>query len=621
MSIRAGKPDTPADLEIRSALSNAERKPFVVKAGAGSGKTTSLIKALNYVVKESGGILRSRNQQVACITYTQVAADEIYDDVGNDPLVLVCTIHSFLWTLAKPFQADIRDWVDEKINIEVEELRNKTYGPRVQQATKDRDAAKLVSLEEAQQRIKEISSFTYGTASDYAEGTLGHEDILSIAPDLIKKRPLLSKIVAQKFPFILVDESQDTFESVVTSLKHIQRESNNTLSLGFFGDPMQSIYQRGAGEIKPEDGWISINKPENYRSSLKVLEVINAVRKDGDSLVQTPGRKNTPEGEAFFFVLPADADRVTHLTKVRTWLDANAVNKGWTEEANNNQLKILAIVHRMAARRLKFENLFAAFNDNRSSLSDDFREGNPWLITPFRDVILPILQATSISETKVLDTIRNSSPLFKNLSQGDNVKATLQEVVMAVEAIRELAEKDEEGSVGAILNLAIKSQIISPDPRFLAFFSGENNYDGIYISESTTAVLNDFIKCKVSEIKNYRQYIEEESPYSTQHGTKGSEFDKVVVILDDDEGRYWLYSFEKYLGIKPLSQSDETNIQEGTETVVDRTRRLFYVCVSRAVTSLAVLLFTDDVDKGVNALESSGVHAGASILTLNDIFK
>ncbi len=619
MSVRAGKPDTPADVEIRSALGSSDRKPFVVIAGAGSGKTTSLIKALNYVVKEYGETLRSRNQQIACITYTQVAADEIHDDVGNDPLVLVCTIHSFLWTLAKPFQADIRDWVGAKINTDAEELRSKSYGPRVQQTTKDRDAAKLASLEEAQQHIKEISSFTYGTASDYAAGILGHEDILSIAPDLIQKRPLLSKIVVQKFPFILVDESQDTFENVVVSLKYIQKESNNNLSIGFFGDPMQSIYQRGAGEIEPEDGWISIDKPENYRSSLKVLEVINAVRKDGDSLVQKPGRENTPEGEAFFFVLPADTDRVEHLAKVRAWLDANANNKGWTEEVNDSQLKILAIVHRMAARRLNFENLFAAFSDNGSSLSDDFREGNAWPITPFRDVILPILRASSISETKVLDTIRNNSLLFKNLAQDSDVKSVLQEVINATRAMRELAEKDEVGSVGAILKLAIESQIITPDPRFSAFFSGEGSYDGVDISESTTAVLNDYVNCRISEIQNYRHYVEEESPYSTQHGTKGSEFDKVIVILDDDEGRYWLYSFEKYLGIKPLSKDDEAKIQEGVETVIDRTRRLFYVCVSRAISSLAVLLFTADVNAGVDALSKSGVTASATILTIDDI--
>ncbi len=619
MSVRAGKPDTPADVEIRSALGSSDRKPFVVTAGAGSGKTTSLIKALNYVVNEYGETLRSRNQQIACITYTQVAADEIHDDVGNDPLVLVCTIHSFLWTLAKPFQADIRDWVGAKINTDAEELRSKSYGPRVQQTTKDKDAAKLASLEEAQRHIKEIISFTYGTASDYAAGILGHEDILSITPDLIQKRPLLGKVIVQKFPFILVDESQDTFENVVASLKHIQKESNNNLSLGFFGDPMQSIYQRGAGEIEPEDGWISIDKPENYRSSLKVLEVINAVRKDGDSLVQKPGRENTPEGEAFFFVLPADTDRVEHLAKVRAWLDANAANKGWTEEANDSQLKILAIVHRMAARRLNFENLFAAFNDNGSSLSDDFREGSAWPITPFRDVILPILQASSISETKVLDTIRNNSSLFKNLAQDSDVKSVLQEVINATRAMRELAEKDEVGSVGAILKLVNESQVITPDPRFSAFFSGEGSYDGVDISESTTAVLNDYVNCRISEIQNYRHYVEEESPYSTQHGTKGSEFDKVIVILDDDEGRYWLYSFEKYLGIKPLSRDDEAKIQEGAETVIDRTRRLFYVCVSRAISSLAVLLFTADVNAGVDALSKSGVTASATILTIDDI--
>lgn len=621
MSSRADRPDTQADIAIRSAISNKERLPFVVKAGAGSGKTTSLIKALAYILNEYGGSLKSHNQQIACITYTQVAADEIHEDVANDPLVLVSTIHSFLWTLVRPFQTDIREWVNTKITADMDEISSKTYGPRVAQATKDKDALKLADLGDAQQQLEQVSRFIYGTGSDYAKGILGHEDILSIAPDLIQSKPLLAKIIIQKYPFILVDESQDTFDNVISSLKFLQQASEGSLSLGFFGDPMQSIYQRGAGDISLEEGWISIDKPENYRSSKKVLEVVNAVRRDGDSLVQTAGRdeENTPAGEVFFFVLPADEERVENLDKVRSWLEQHSNEAGWLESSESSKLKILAIVHRMAARRLGFEDLFAAFNDNGSSLSDDFREGSAWPISPFRDVILPLIQAPSLSDPKVLDTLRNFSSIFSEDMKGDQVKDTLGEARQAVESIRTAAAEDAVGSVGEIIRLAIESKVIVPDSRMMAFLSENGVYDGVEVSESTQAVLNGFFSCKISEVQNYRKYVEEESPYSTQHGTKGSEFDKVIVILDDDEGSYSLYSFEKYLGIKPLSKTDEKNMQEGKETVVDRTRRLFYVCVSRTMTSLAILLFTQDVPGGAAALRSSDIVGSADILTLEDI--
>ncbi len=68
-------------------------------ADAGSGKTTSLVKALTHLGQTRRAELKARGQRVACITYTEVAVKEIWGDVGNDPLFHVSTIHSFLWTV------------------------------------------------------------------------------------------------------------------------------------------------------------------------------------------------------------------------------------------------------------------------------------------------------------------------------------------------------------------------------------------------------------------------------------------------------------------------------------------------------------------------------------------
>jgi DNA helicase-2/ATP-dependent DNA helicase PcrA len=110
-------------------------------AGAGSGKTTSLIKGLMEILAKHGNRLKLRRQRVACITYTEVAVGEIWADVRKNPLVHVSTIHSFLWTLVRSFQSDIQAWVTSRIDEKLVELRETaaSFGPRVQQRTRDKN--------------------------------------------------------------------------------------------------------------------------------------------------------------------------------------------------------------------------------------------------------------------------------------------------------------------------------------------------------------------------------------------------------------------------------------------------------------------------------------------------
>jgi DNA helicase-2/ATP-dependent DNA helicase PcrA len=138
-----------------------------ISGGTGSGKTTSLIKGLSSAIRIHGEKLRKARQRIACITYTEIAAGEIWRDVGSDPLVHVSTIHSFMWLLAKPFQNDIRIWVSARIGEKIEALEQKqaTYGPRVQQRTKDKDTRDLERLHRQSGRIAAVKSFRYGTGS------------------------------------------------------------------------------------------------------------------------------------------------------------------------------------------------------------------------------------------------------------------------------------------------------------------------------------------------------------------------------------------------------------------------------------------------------------------------
>lgn len=626
MTLRISAPDTPADIELRGLLDREELKSFVMLAGAGSGKTTSLVKALEYVATKHGARLKARTQQVACITYTEIAAKEIHEDVGNSPLVMVSTIHSFLWSLAKAFQRDIAQWVRARIEVKVENLVEKqaTYSSGTRQNTIEKDAADLEKLRSQLRLLDKVERYTYGVGSDYSKGVLGHEDVLSMVPELILHSKLLARVTASKYPYIFVDESQDTFPNVVEALKYVCSQTKGAVCLGFFGDPMQQIYQRAAGAIALEPGWVSIEKPQNFRSSDKVLSVINQVRSKADGLVQVSGRaaEKRIDGECFFFVLPADDQRSRRLEEVRAWLERHSTAGNWTADstANGDGAKILMIVHRMAAKRMGFEQLYAAFNDNGSqSLRHAFNEGTAWPLRPFEDVIFPICAAGTVDSPHVITILRENGAALSSGNPGLEVRANLARARDAVEQIRKTVEAGGPGSTGAVLRLAAEAEIFAPDPRFSAYLRPDGEHANPSLSPKALEALDAFAACDVGELPPYFRYIRQQSPYSTQHGTKGAEFRKVIVVLDDEEGKYNLYSYEKLFGIKSLSRTDRENLAAGTDSVLERTRRLLYVCVSRAVESLAVVLFASDEAAAETALEESGIMTGSMAVTAADL--
>ncbi|RYE41545.1 MAG: ATP-dependent helicase [Hyphomicrobiales bacterium] len=623
MTSRIDSPDTEADRKLRDILGQEGLIGFTMVAGAGSGKTTSLVKALAHVTRTRGPSLLAKTQRVACITYTEVAAREIHAEIGNDSLASVSTIHSFLWSLVKPFQKDIGAWVSSRIDDEIAALLTKQaeYTSRTRQTTKETDTADLEKRRRQQAAVKTVKMWNYGIGGDYARGILGHTDILKMVPQMIHTRELLARLVARQFPFVFVDESQDTFPEVVDCLKHVWSMADGKMCLGFFGDPMQQIYQQGVGPVSPEPGWRNIDKPENFRSSRRVLACVNAVRAESDTLEQVSGLAGAQsEGESFCFVLPADDHRSENLDRVRSWLDAHSASGNWTRSAHDGGSKVLMIVHRMAARRLGFDALYSAFKDNKAtSLGEAFDEGTAWPLTPFRDVILPLCLADVPSSPAVLAVLKEYSPLVKTGRASRQLRAALTSGRSAVEELRVLAGGDQQATLGQLLRFAVERRLLELDPRMAAYLDPEGEHQDVVLDERTLAVLNAMAQCAFSELKGYYTYVKQESPYSTQHGTKGAEFERVVVVLDDEEGKFSLYSYDKLLGLKEMSPTDVANQAQGKESAIERTRRLFYVCVSRARESLAIVLFAADVPRAVNAVLGSAIGDHVEVLTASDL--
>jgi DNA helicase II / ATP-dependent DNA helicase PcrA len=623
---RIGSPDTAADEELRACLDHPPTRNFIMVAGAGSGKTTSLVKALGHLERTKGASLRRRGQQIACITFTRVAVGEIWGDVGNAPLFHVSTIHSFLWTIVHSFQSDIRDWVAARLREKIADAEEKIARPLTRPATRVTLTADIARFNNQLAKLPRVPSFKYSTGSNYEKGQLGDDDILRIGPALIEQYPLMRTIVAQRFPFIFVDESQDTNPDVVVALKRVAAMPATGFCLGFFGDPMQKIYPAGAGPIGLETEWLQITKPENFRCATSVLGVINGIRAEADGLVQVAAARIGPQGPlpprvgtARLFIVQAGSDRSARLNQIRQSMAALNADPLWESNVEAGDVRMLVLVHRIAATRLGFGDLYAALHDSGSSrLKDGLLDGTVWMVRPFMGYLLSLVMASRANEDfAVISALRNNSPLLakENLA-GQNVAAILAQLKIEVDAIVHMFRDGSTSSVKDVLNLVRRSQIGELDPRFTPYLTGtavgdpddeDSDYQGIMA----------FLATPVTQLWGYRRYVESESPFDTQQGIKGAEFQRVLVVLDDEESNYRQFSYSKYWGIEALSARDLENIAAHTDSVLDRTRRLFYVCCSRALQDLAVVFFVPNTQTAHAAVLAKNLFAPEDVHVLD----
>jgi DNA helicase-2/ATP-dependent DNA helicase PcrA len=265
----------------------------------------------------------------------------------------------------------------------------------------------------------------------------------------------------------------------------------------------------------------------------------------------------------------------------------------------------------MAANRLGFGDLYAALNDKvPDKFKNGFLDGTAWPVRAFNNFVLPLVVAMKNgNEFEAMQVLRNHSPLLaRDKLAGVNVAERLDQLRLFTETLQEMMKPGSGSSNADVLRYIHKLGVVTLDPRLLSYLNlpapveegkgadadEEDDDDGEELTKEVAA-MDTFLACPASQFWGYYTYVNDASPFSTQQGIKGAEFERVLVILDDDEGTHVQFSYDKYLGLKPLSDRDEANRREGKETAVERTRRLFYVCCTRALKDLIVVLFTADV--------------------------
>lgn len=602
--------------ETAKLLSLAEQgKSFLLSGGAGSGKTYSLVEVITSLT-DSKPLSR-----IACITYTNAAVREI-EERALHPNLRVSTIHDFLWDAIKHFQVELKIVLLDLINdpdLKSFNILDK-YG--------EPEALKVV---EGEVRYKEYVKLR--------DGVISHDEVIVVANEMFKRYDKLCKILRDCYPFILVDEYQDTHPQVVDILLNQLTKTGSSNVIGFFGDAMQAIYDSGVGDLDNYKGdaigeVVEVRKEQNRRNPMSIISLANSLRSDG--LSQIPSADpNAPN------MLPDGSVKVGSIKFLYSNNDDVNIAKdflGWdfTDVAATKELNL---THNLIASKAGFGELMRIYDGDKildyvkriknyikTKLPDFVTEGKAFgqvleelkagktgkplkeveptegmidYIESYQDIYRAALNipysalaSLYVDKDQLIDDKKtdqgdmgragsNRDDLIKHLFKiQKNVRLYLDGNYNEFLRITEHAissQKDKQllkeritslsdvknKTIQQVVDEAHQSGIVRIDDRFENFKETRR-----YIYEQVMAL-------RYSEFQKLFEYLEGFTPFSTQHKTKGREFPNVLVVLNN--GKWNSYNFE-YLF---TDRADK-------ESVVSRTRKILYVCCTRAKDNLAL---------------------------------
>ena len=381
---------------------------FKVTAGPGAGKTHWLINHIKNVLAHSDRL--GKCGKIACITYTNVGVDTIVRRLGlTTKGVEVCTIQSFFYNnIVKPYLWLIAD--DEGFNLDLlkgEDDRFDFSYPTLEAIKKEsnqqyaKDDLLKFAIRNARWRIDEhgdivckpkhamkanargtfLSSKTYLAYKKqaWAKGLMHYDDVIYFAYRLFERIPFIQEVIARRFPFLFIDEFQDSHPIQVGLIKKLSECGS---IIGVIGDPAQSIYQFLGADVTQFNTFTLPHLQEyvingNRRSTIKIVDFLNSIRGD---LQQVPHR--TAQGEVPALLVGSHIDNYQKVQEIigtdvyalsydnlnanslKKMMNANAQDKHLIDNIidSNEERKTVVATYIKALEHAKAKNFKKAFD-------------------------------------------------------------------------------------------------------------------------------------------------------------------------------------------------------------------------------------------------------------------
>ncbi|WP_018013591.1 UvrD-helicase domain-containing protein [Teredinibacter turnerae] len=613
-SFTAGPPDTDDTIDeiITKCLNPESPKSFFLYAGAGSGKTHSLVKGLEGFEKYHGAKFRKTGAKIAVITYTNAACDEIIERVKGDPLFHISTIHSFCWLQIKAFHDDIRAWLRRTIPAEIVKLETQEAKGRPGTQASISRLRSIANKRELLEWLAKRREFTYNPNGDnLGKASISHTEVLKICAEFLMSKPSFQQIVINRYPFLLIDESQDTNKGLIEALFAVEEQRQGVFCLGLIGDMMQRIYGDGKADLGDDipERWEKPVKQMNRRSPSRIVVLANDIRSEIDRQEQKV-LEGKPEGHVRLFIAQANRSNKPEFEHtVRQSMADITGDKRWK---NPEEVKHLMLEHMMAAVRMGFSEMFKALAAS-NRLTTALRSGDLPAVRLFSEYVLPLyqLEKTGANHAVMTHLRRAKSPLLdpnylKSIKPGVNPLAPLKR---AIDAVVNIIDSKSDVTFSEILQCIAEHNLFSIPQSLFPFMEKAESVVQEYEEEteeddeeeeekvSSLDAIRYFLKTQYRQINAYKKYVSGEAAFDTHQGVKGREFERVLVVMDDEDARGFIFSYEKMFEVKPPTKSDINKRSKGIETGIDRTRRLFYVTCTRAEKSLALVAYTQDPSK------------------------
>lgn len=638
----------------------------VFNSGAGSGKTYALVECLKYIIGCNRESLKIHNQKIACITYTNVAAEHIKKQVGVSDIAEISTIHDRIWSIICDQKSALLDLHVEKLNCEIRDIddqllqhqdyiqyrnldrlsqeqflqlmyKNKEsynkaynfkaadfkaalpaevklqYSELISNVTKfkglvDRLFRKkryldcLGKIKRGEKNYQVVRYDAMYNRDRLDKMRISHDTLLEYGYTLVEKYPRMRQLVIDHYPYILIDEYQDTADIVVKIMSLVEqyaKEIRHNMFIAYFGDSVQNIYDTGVGtklhELHPN--LLSVSKEYNRRS---YIEVINAANKVRDDEIEQKSIYSDSEGGSIKVYSGNGGD-------VGEFISLCA--KKWKAQIGK-PLHCLFATNQMVAEYSGFLSVYIEFKNAEVYQGIGYKQLNTELLS--HDTIhLGKAQALLYRIIKLYTEIREEKKPLRVIFPTDEYRN------MSFGSLRSLIFllKSLDGTTLDELLIKIFEEYKKPDNRMYKFIIEklfdieETSYDGVlkYLltslykskeeSTETKEIIRGILNLKIEELLNWYHYInrdeKKEICYHTFHSTKGLEYENVVVVLGKDFGQD-KGLFELFFKEYGMNAQISLKYEKG--------RNILYVVVTRAIKNLRIL-YIDDVEEVRDSIE------------------
>lgn len=660
---------------LNRLFSNIEsNKSTIMNSGAGSGKTYALIQCLKHVISKYGNSLKNNNQHVICITYTNVAANEIKERLGNTDIIYVSTIHERLWDVIRPYKRELvkihienlnnninqintdldtnskftiyqnlsdeekESFIDSMLDdtnkstfYDLYDLRAQEFKSSIKETIDINDnllnnvgnfkslVNKIYKREKYKKCIKEtedkgIDKFEVTYDARYNIDRLeyfkiSHDTLLDYSKIMIEQYDRLKDIIIDTYPYIFVDEYQDTNKKVIEILSSIEERSknsgrNHSFFVGYFGDSVQNIYNDGVGseifDLHPSCE--IVNKRFNRRSCDEVIKIANAIRKD--KIEQVSIYEDCDGGSVEFYYGSNDS--------------VNEFISRYKDEfvkQEDDKLHCFMLTNESVANYSGIENIYNAFKNtdyyrkHYEQLTTELLSNEPEKLGTIPSLIYRLIEFWVLIKN-------DKTPIYSVLDKSMCKELNIEELREILNCIRNISASNLYELINKLCSMYSNYEV-SNYQIYCSLIESIFNIDKISNSninhyfcenlckgdseddnEHVTDSINKIMMISLDEYTKWYNYINrndsDEVIYHTYHGTKGLEFENVVIIMGNGFGRQ-----KNYFNV--FFSNNNNDLNDSNRQTYISARNLLYVSITRAIKNLRIL-YIDPIDEFIDEL-------------------